>query len=150
MSGNQNQIGRRPSHGYIWMNTGDWTGGSIALNTSTFVELTSLGTNFTLAPASQDFVMTTDGQLKYVGAPKKRFTINATVCFSVDSYMVLYKNGVALTESETAFGIYPRIPSFIADLVTDDYLSIYAKCTSNSTVTIYQVSLSAISTDRAV
>jgi len=59
----QNQIGLVGSGGYIWMsNSGTVVNFSA---TTSYQEMTSLGTNFTLAPISPDFAMSTDGRLKF-------------------------------------------------------------------------------------
>lgn len=147
MAGTQNQIGRKPSYGYIWMNTGNWTGVSKALTTS-YQELTSLGTNFVLASTPQDFAMTTDGRLKYTGIPTKRFSVNASASFSAATFIELYKNGVSLNDSESYSAVYGRIPSFSVDLSANDYISIWAKVPSNTSVTFYTITLSAYSTER--
>lgn len=142
----QNQIGSSPSYGCIWMNTGNWTGITFSSTTS-YQELTALGTNFTLASPSKDFAMTTDGRLKYTGIPTKRFIVDATTPAS-SSFIKLYKNGVALNDSEDWGVSRQRIPSFSVDLSTDDYISIWLKGLSATSVFITQIMLSATSTDR--
>lgn len=141
-----NQIGRRTSYGYIWMNTGNWTGVSFSRTTS-YQELTGLSTAFTLKSPSQDFAMTTDGRLKYTGIHTKRFVVNATVS-AQSTFIKLYKNGVALDVTEDYGTSRNRIPSFSIDLATNDYISIWIKGFSATSINITQITLSATSTDR--
>ena len=130
------------------MNTGNWTGVTFSRTTS-YQELTSLGTNFSLAPTSQDFAMTTDGRLKYTGLVKKRFIVDASV-ETASPLIKIYKNGSPLDDSES-FGVSrPRIANFLVDLDTNDYISLWLKGSSASSIAIVQVNLAATSTDRVL
>lgn len=133
--------------GYIWMNTGDWTGVNFAFTTA-YKELASLGTNFTLTSGSTNFAMTTDGRLKYTGTPTVNVRVNSAVVLAngSGSYATqLYKNGVAIAGSE----IYvpnngtPVLIDFVVNSVaTNDYFSIFIKRSASSTQTIFNATLS--------
>lgn len=147
MAGTQNQIGLKSSYGYIWMNAGNWTGNTFAFTTS-YQELTSLGTSFTLASPSQDFSMTTDGQLKYTEKTTKLFSIDAQYSYNIGTIrfaMQLYKNGSALSGSESYIGAGSGINmlKFPITMATNDYVSVYAKRQAATTTTIFQAILSA-------
>ena len=142
----QNQIGAKTSFGTIWMNTGNWTGVSFAYTTS-YAELTSLGTNFTLMSPSNDFAMTTDGRLKYTGINTRNFNATASIMMTETSgniAIAVYKNGSLITGAETYVNrSLLAIPSTIVSLSTNDYLSIFAKRSASGTRRIYQIILSA-------
>lgn len=143
----QNQIGNKASYGCIYMNTGNWTGVSFAFTTA-YQEMTSLGTNFTLASPSSDFAMTTDGRLKYTGSPTKPFYVDAL--FQTGSNLgafaiQVYLNGSSVTGADSYVSgggifIVSRAPVLLA---TDDYLSIFAKKSNNLSIAILQLTLSA-------
>lgn len=141
-----NQIGLKKSFGYIWMNTGNWTGVSFAFTTA-YQEMRSLGTNFTLASPSQDFVMTTDGQLKYTGVTTKLFNVDALLqTGSTSSYAIqIYLNGspIAGAEDYEVGGGIMMICRLQTLLSTNDYISIFAKKSTAASVTIMQLALSA-------
>lgn len=135
------------SIGYIWMNTANWTGVSFAFTTS-YQELTTLGTNFTLASASNNFAMTTDGRLKYTGTPTISCIVSATLYVSNGGNFAvqLYKNGVAISGSEaySAGSAGVSVVNFtVSSVATNDYFSIFAKRSANLSVAILQASLSA-------
>jgi hypothetical protein len=131
------------------MNTGNFTGATFVFTTS-YKELTGLSTSFVLASPSQDFAMTTDGRLEYTGIKTKTFSIDATFTIASNSLgneaIELYKNG-------TATGI----ACFVGDintltlngvpvsLSTNDYVSLFAKSSTNLTVNIYSVTIVATS-----
>ncbi len=134
--------------GYIWMNTGNWTGQTFSF-TSSYQELTSIGTNFTLASGATDFAMTTDGRLKYTGATTINVVLNAyySVANGSGTYaMELYKNGSALTGSEIYVpnNGHPTISGFTVNSVaTNDYFSIWVKRSASQSNAIYSAFLSA-------
>lgn len=136
------------ANGYIWMNTGNWTGVNFAFTTA-YQELTSLGTNFSLAADSNNFAMTTDGRLKYTGAAIATMRVSASVILGNASGSFsakLYKNGVAIAGSEVYSGNResPTILGFpVALVATNDYFSVWVKCSSSASQTILSVSLGA-------
>lgn len=143
MSG-QNQIGLSNSAGYISMNNG-----GVGLNfnfTTSYQEMTSLGTNFVLAPLAEYFTMTTDGRLKYTGIKTQLFLFDALLQTASSSNAIqLYKNGSPLTGAESyinsASGI--NVMKFPTLMLTNDYISVYAKRLAAATAGIFQVILSA-------
>jgi len=146
----QNQIGRLPSYGAIYMNTGNFSGVSFAFTTS-YQELTSIGTNFTLASPAQDFAMSTDGRLKYTGIPSKRFLVDAVLnTSSLPDWtaLQLYKNGSGLSDSISYAISSVKIASFEVELATNDYLSLFTKTQNNGSYTISNISLAANSVNR--
>jgi len=150
MSFIQNQLGLVGSGGYIYMNNSG-TGVTFSITTS-YQEVASLGTSFTLASTSPDFAMTTDGRLKYTGLRTKNFMANAVFCIgsnSVSSYAIqIYKNG-----SATGLQLYATSISTLAltkipvSLSTNDYISLYAKRATNGTPSLSSVEISIISTN---
>lgn len=128
------------------MNAGNWTGVTFAMTTS-YQELASLSTSYQLASPSQDFSMTTDGRLKYTGATTKSFYVDAQFTSSPTGNFAiqLYKNGVALTGSETyQVGSFRTIINrFPVDLSTNDYLSVYGKIASSASISLLTITLSA-------
>lgn len=148
----QNQIGRLPSFGTIWMNTGNFTGANFAFTTS-YKEVTALSTSFTMTSPSQDFAMTTDGRLKYTGITNKLFSVSATL-FAVNSTspewfsIQIYKNGSPVSDAFVYTGIATRIAGFPISMSTNDYLSIFTKAQAAATNAIQTVILSATSINR--
>ena len=149
MSTVQNQSGITQSYGTIWMNTGNWSGVSITLVDDTYKELTSLGTNFTLMSPSSDFAMTTDGRLKYTGATTRNFLINSAVAINNTARLsiAVYKNGSVITGSpiftfQTQGLTNENTP---ISLATNDYISLWLKRITGTTVTIFSISLGAVS-----
>lgn len=141
----QNQIGAKTSVGTIWMNTGNNTGVSFSFTTS-YKELTSLGTNFTLMSTSPDFAMTTDGRLKYTGLNTKTFLATATVAFITgnNKSIAIYKNGSLITGAECYAGLNIfLLPNVTVSLSTNDYLSIFTKISSSGSSFISQIILTA-------
>ena len=147
----QNQCGIKTANGTIWMNTNNWTGKTYSITTS-YTEMTSLGTNFTLMSPNVNFSMSTDGRLEYTGTDTLNFIANA--CINADTHaaskaVAIYKNGSLITGAEnysTAFVTdyaWPVI-SIPVSLSTNDYLSVWLKGSiSSAALVIYQVSLSA-------
>lgn len=134
------------SYGYIWMNTGNWTGISFSALT-TYSELSGLTTAYVLASPVQDFSMTTNGQLQYIGTASKTLLVSANVGFNPVSsgYAIqLFKNGIALAGSEC----YETGPTSLAvidfpvTVVTNDYISIFLKRSTAGTAPITQIALS--------
>lgn len=146
MAGTQNQIGLQSAYGYIWMNTGNWTGAPFSLTTS-YQELSGLSTVYTLSPAAQYFSMTTDGRLKYTGAESKDFVVDAQYAnsASLSGAMKLYKNGAPLNDSEVYQVSFRRcmLAGFFVTLSANDYLSIWCRASSAVSSAITQISLSA-------
>lgn len=142
-----NQIGRYPSYGYIWMNTANWTGVTFSMTTS-YQELTALSTSFSLAPAAKDFVMTTDGRLKYTGIPTKTFAVDATLAVASSTFIKIYKNGSPLNDTENYTLTYCRVTYYLVDLATNDYISLWVKGSTSASRSLFHISLSATSTDR--
>lgn len=149
MTFNQNQIGLEGSFGYIWMNTGNWTGTSNFAYTTSYKELTGLSTSFTLASPSQDFAMTTDGRLKYTGLTTKLFSVSAACYASLLSGAVgmsiqIRKNGSAITGCQAYYShSSASIDDFQISLSTNDYLSVFVQVASNQTAPVLQVNLGA-------
>lgn len=141
-----NQIGLKASYGCISMNTGGWTGISFAFTTA-YQELAGLATAYTLVSPSKDFAMTTDGRLKYTGTTTKTFNVDAqfTTTSSANFAIQLYKNGVALSGSESyqAGSFRTLLSRFPIDLSVNDYLSIYGKISSSASASILNITLSA-------
>lgn len=139
-----NQIGLQNSEGFIIMNA-IASPVSFAFTTS-FQELTSLGTNFVLASLSQNFEMTTDGRLKYTGVKEKPFVVSASMSLTTStSYGIqIYKNGVALPGIAwyVTFG-YTNIFKAPTMLATNDYISLYTRRLSGGSLSIAQVTVSA-------
>jgi hypothetical protein len=135
------------SYGYIWMNTGSWTGDTFSFTTA-YQEMSSIGVNFTLLSPSFEFEMTTDGRLKYTGSTTKTFSVNATFsCSNSGSFaMQIYKNGVALAgiEAYETGAQSLEISDAPVSLATNDYISIFLKKSTVVNVDIIQLSLSAI------
>lgn len=136
------------SYGYIWMNTGNWTGVNFSFTTS-YQELTSIGTNFTLLTGASNFAMTTDGRLKYTGAATATVIIHAEVIIAGGSgshAIQIYKNGSAITGAES-YGGNNNQPTVIGlnvgSVATNDYFSIFAKRSAASSSIIEHISLSA-------
>lgn len=134
------------SYGYIWMNTGNWTGISFSALT-TYSELSGLTTAYVLASPVQDFSMATNGQLQYTGTVSKTLLVSANVGFNPVSsgYSIqLFKNGIALPGSEC----YETGPTSLAvidfpvTVVTNDYISIFLKRSAAGTAPITQIGLS--------
>lgn len=150
MSFIQNQLGLVGSGGYIYMNNSGTTV-SFSITTS-YKEVASLGTSYTIASTSPDFAMTTDGRLKYTGIKTKNFMANAILCFgsnTAGSYgLQIYKNG-----SSTGLEMYSTSITTIAltkipvSLSTNDYISLYAKRSANSSILISSIELSITSTN---
>lgn len=142
-----NQIGLRSSDGYMYTAANN-TGVSFSYTTS-YQELTAItGLPFSLSSSSQDFVMTTDGRLKYTGIPTKTFMFDALlqgVSGATPASIMLYKNGLPITGSD----IYSTIASglnickFPVQMATNDYVSLWAKKQSNVAANIYQIIISA-------
>jgi len=141
----QNQIGLEKSYGYIYMNTGNFTGANFVF-TTTLKEITGLSTSFTLASPSQDFAMTTDGRLKYTGLTTKLFSVSAALYVNSGNKTELQvnKNGSAVTGS-VARSNNSRIflDNFPVSMSTNDYLSVFARSLPGATSAITNVSLSA-------
>ena len=150
MTFTQNQIGRSPSYGIIYLN--GTTGASFSFTTS-YTEITGLSISFALSSASQDFAMTTDGRLKYTGIPDKLFAVSANL-FTVSSTspewlsIQIYKNGSAVSESSIYSGTSVRVPGFSVTMSTNDYLSIFTKAQAAASNIIYTAKLSATSINR--
>ena len=147
----QNQCGIATAYGNIWMNTNNWTGKTYSLTTS-YTEMTSLGTNFTLMTPNVDFAMSTDGRLKYTGTDTLNFIANACIngdTHSASKAVAIYKNGSLITGAENYGTSISNDYSFpVVDvpvsLATNDYLSVWLKGSiSSAALVIYQVSLSA-------
>jgi hypothetical protein len=145
MTINQNQIGETTSYGTIWLNTGNWNGINFSLTTS-YKEVSSLATSFSLASPSPDFAMTTDGRLKYTGIKTRNFLVKSFL--STDEggncSLAIYKNGSLVTGAE----FYNKAVYFTSvgtqvSLATNDYISIFLKYTSNANILIYQATLTA-------
>lgn len=139
-----NQIGLSDSSGYIYMYNGA-TGVSFAFTTA-YQQLASLGVNFVLSANAKDFVMTTDGQLKYIGKNTKTFLFDAAIQPTLNNFSLqLYKNGSPVTGSQSyAPGSKAvHIQKFPIEMATNDYVSVYARRIGAATDTIYQVILSA-------
>lgn len=139
-----NQIGLSDSSAYIYMYNGT-TGVSFSFTTA-YQQMASLGVNFILAAKSKNFAMTTDGQLKYTGLKPRTFYFDANLQTTSASYALqLYKNGSPISGSEmyipAASGA--NILKFPVSMVTNDYVSVYAKASAGATTTIFQVILSA-------
>ena len=141
----QNQIGAVAATGTIWMNTGNSTGISF-LYTTSYKELSSLGTNFTLMSNAPYFTMTTDGRLKYTGKNTLNFVSNAVMLGSDtgNRAIAIGKNGTIITGSDCYNDRNTFIcPNVLVSLSTNDYLSVFAKRSTSSTSAIYQIILTA-------
>lgn len=140
---NQNQIGATTSAGSIWMNTGGWTGISFSMTTS-YKELASLSTAFTLSSPATDFAMTADGRLRYTGKDPRRFIATGFLsCGASASYaLAIYKNGSIITGSDSycVSGVVLATTP-ITSLSTDDYISLFVKRNSSASVNILQIIL---------
>lgn len=152
MSFIQNQIGLVGSGGLIYMNN---SGTAVNFSaTTSYQELASLSTSFTLATTSPDFAMTTDGRLKYTGILTKNFLATGSICISTASTgstaIQIYKNGVAtgIQSYETSIPTLStqKVP---LSLATNDYISLFCKVSSATTRTLYSITLSLISMNDA-
>jgi hypothetical protein len=141
----QNQIGAKASYGTIWMNNANWTGANYSVTTS-YTELTGLSTSFTLVSPSNDFTMTTDGRLKYTGTNNRSFNVVGYVGYGASGRMALgiFKNGSFIADSYSFTGATAMETLVTVTLSTNDYLSLFVKRFTATTVPFYQISLSAI------
>jgi len=143
MSSTQNQIGQINPNGNIWMNTGDWPGVSFSITTS-YKEMTSLGTNFTLMSPANYFDMAVDGRLRYIGSRTKTFNVTGYVATnnSGNLAIAIYKNGSLVTGAENYSGSTPIIMAAApVEMATNDYVSLFIKRSANTSITISQVRL---------
>lgn len=144
-----NQIGFKSSGGYMYTAANN-TGVSFSYTTS-YQELTAIaGLPFSLSASSQDFAMTTDGRLKYTGIQPKRFMFDALLQSTggaTSTSIMLYKNGSPVTGSDIYITISSgiNISKFPVQMVTNDYVSLWAKKQSNLVTSINQIILSAVS-----
>lgn len=146
VSANSLTINTNFSYGYIWMNTGNWTGISFSALT-TYSELSGLTTAYVLASPVQDFSMTTNGRLQYTGTANKTLLVSANVGFNAVSsgYAIqLFKNGIALPGSEN-YQMAPTslaIEDFPVTVATNDYVSVWLKRSAAGTAPLTQITLS--------
>ena len=142
MSFTQNQTGIQASYGTIWMNTGNWTGATFSVTTS-YTELTSLSTSFTLSSPANYFSMTTDGRLKYTGINNMQFNAVGYIGYGASGRMALgiFKNGSLVEESYSFVGAdHVQVMTNIT-LSTNDYLSLFVKRFTANSVPFYQITL---------
>lgn len=142
MSFTQNQTGIKASYGTIWMNTGNWTGATFSVTTS-YTELTGLGTAFTLSSPSNDFAMTTDGRIKYTGVNDRNFNAVGYIGYGASGRMGLgiFKNGSFVEDAYSFVGADHVQSRAVITLSTNDYLSLFVKRFSANSVPFYQITL---------
>lgn len=144
-----NQIGLQSSDGYIALSVGA-TGLPFTFTTS-YQEMSGLGTSFVLSSPAQNFAMTTDGRLKYIGVKPDTFMFEALFQLLsagvITTAIRLYKNGSPLAGSESYQGGQSgtQIIPFPVEMVTNDYVSLWVKRSSSTTPSIAQIILSATS-----
>lgn len=146
MSTTQNQSGLATSYGSIWMSNA-YTGATFTVTTS-YTELRSLATSFTIFSPSQDFSMPADGRLRYTGTDTRSFLVSAMVSNSEgfnSQAIAIAKSGTNITGAQS----YGNSSILVLDniyvsLATNNYLSIFIKkITSSSTPSFYQINLTA-------